>query len=191
MLSLFSPQIVDYLSKPKIALKVEKVQFEKKTFGEVEGYQLKASVKNCGKKICVNLDASFEIKDMKGQPPRLLYATVEKADGHATKISSREEPMRYVEYGWVNKKERIHRGVFKELRKNDLVGLVFPYETSSVGAGAILNGGFWRSTSSECLLKLDTDTYYQVYVEVKGEDSQKNTVIKTKKEKMGHILELV
>lgn len=162
---------------PKTSLKIKKLQFVKKSFQNIDGYQLKAEVTNKGKKICMNLDATFQIQDSQKKSPKLLQISVTEWNKRLTVDSVKEEPMRDTRYAWNKKGERTYLGNWTELRQEDSVSLLFPYET--VGAGDLDSGSF---SHSEVLLKLEKNVNYDVIVEVKGEDSEKNTAIKKEKQ---------
>ncbi len=171
-LPLFVPNLVDHLVKPRIILQVENLEFVKKENRDVEGFQLKGLITNKGKKNCFNLEGSFKIEDLQHRPPKLLYVRFDRKNGKET-IEAREESMRAIDYAWISDKDLIYRGMWKELRQKDCVAFIFPYDPVSIGVGS-------RSFWSEYLLKLKNNTEYQVTVEVKGEDAEKNTVIVSK-----------
>ena len=164
-----------FFQKSKVVLEIEKPQFVKKSFNQIDGHQLRAGVKNKGRLSCLNLCAKFEIKDSEGKAPGLLNVRVDVTDGNKV-INATEEPMRAIKYALVDKNERVLK-VLKELKKDDAVGLLFPYETFFAGVGS-------STYSSEYLLKLQVNTDYEVEIEVKGEDSDKNAVMKRKKFQM-------
>jgi hypothetical protein len=181
VLSLFVPTVVDYSLKPKVALQIKNLQFIKKSFDHVEGCQLKALIANNGRKICLNLDATLQVKDTQGREPNLLHVNVREINGQRA-VESREEPMRDIAYAWTNEKNEITQGLWKELRQKDFVNLLFPYGNTSFGIGSI--SGSFSSFHSEPLLKIETATDYQVTITIKGEDSEKNTVMKSRKGKI-------
>ncbi len=164
-----------FFQKAKVALEIEKPRFVKKNFDQIEGHQLKVGVKNKGRGICLNLSAKFEIKDSEGTVPELLNVRVNVTDGNKV-INSDEEPMRAVEYAWVDKDERVVK-VLQELKKDDGFSLIFPYETFFAGVGS-------STSSSEYLLKLQVNKDYEVEIEVKGKDADNNEIMKTKKFRM-------
>lgn len=191
ILSLFVPNLISHFLEPKVALEIKNLQFVKKSFDHVEGHQLKALITNNGKKICLNLDATIiQVKDAQGRSPNLLHVGVDETGGQK-KIWSREEPMRDVGYAWIDQKEDITQGVLKELRGKDNVDLLFPYKTMfagvtrDTGLSFEYEGRRSSSYSSECWLKLETNTEYQVVVEVKGEDSEKISYSARKTAKIG------
>lgn len=161
-----------FFQKSKVALEIEKPRFLKKSFNQIEGHQLKAGVKNKGKEICLNLRAKFEIKDSEGKTPVLLNVRVDVSDGNEV-ANATEEPMRSIEYAWVDKNERVLKAL-QELKKDDVVSLLFPYETFFIGIGS-------STSSSEYLLKLHANKDYEVEIELEGEDSDKNVIMKRKK----------
>jgi hypothetical protein len=174
--ALLTTYIENALS-PKASLRIENLEFTRR-FQNIDGYQIKAAVTNKGKKICYKLDATFQIKDDKGKSPNLLFVSIDKVDEHET-VTSREEPMRAIGYAWIDEGKETTSSSLEKLRKDDCTELVFPYETTSIGVGKI--GGSMSLFSSECLLKLTNSVNYDVTVTVKGEDSDKNTVVKSKK----------
>jgi hypothetical protein len=178
VIAIISTVITNALA-PKPSLKIKNVQFVKKNFQNIDGYQIKAEVTNKGKKICLKLDAAFQIEDKNGKSPNLLHVNIEEDDGHQT-VSSKEEPMRGIDYAWIDEKDTITKASFEKLRQKDSIGLLFPYETTSVGFGD-LDGSSFRSYDSETLLKIEPATDYYVTITVKGEDSDSNTVSKSMK----------
>jgi hypothetical protein len=164
-----------FFQRSKVVLEIEKPRFFKRSFDQIEGHQLKAGVKNKGREICLNLCAKLEIKDYEGKVPELLNVRVDVTDGNKV-TNATEEPMRAIKYAWVDKDERALK-VLKELKKDDDFSLLFPYETFFAGVGS-------STSSSEYLLKLQVNKDYEVEIEVKGEDSDKNVVIKRKKFQM-------
>jgi hypothetical protein len=161
-----------FFKRSKVVLEIEKPRFVKKSFGKIEGYHLKVGVKNKGREICLNLGARFEIKDSEGKAPELLNVRVDVTNGDKV-VDVTEEPMRAIKYAWVDADERVFK-VLKGLKKEDDFGLLFPYETFFAGLGSL-------TSSSEYLLKLKIKMNYEVEIEVKGEDLEKNTVVKKKK----------
>jgi hypothetical protein len=159
---------------PKVSLQISDLKFVKKNSHGIEGYQLKALVTNKGKKICSNLAASFEIKDTHGSSPNLLQVRFDNNNGQE-KVEQKEEPMRNVRYTWIRNGDREYLGNYGELRQGDYVSLLFPFETISASAGL-------HDVWSEMLLKLAPNSRYKVVIEVKGEDSEKNTAIGNKKQ---------
>jgi uncharacterized OsmC-like protein len=100
---------------------------------------------------------------------------VDVTDGKRV-VNATEEPMRAIKYAWVDKDERVLK-VLKELKKDDDFSLLFPYEIFFAGVGS-------STSSSEYLLKLQVNKDYEVEIEVKGEDSNNNEIMKTKKFRM-------
>jgi hypothetical protein len=167
---------ISYFLKPKVALEIKNLKFVKKSLDHAEGYRLRALVTNNGKKICLKLDATFQIKDAQGRSPNLLHAVFEKTDSQERVVFSNEEQMRNVGYAWIDEKDQTIMGTstFKELRQEDFVGLVFPHEETWVNIMPI-SIIHKNPTYSETYLKLQPNTQYEAFVEVKGEDSEKNT----------------
>jgi len=164
-----------FFQRSKVVLEIEKPQFVKKSFDQIEGHQLRAGVKNKGREVCLNLCAKFEIQDSEGKAPELLNVQVDVTDGNKV-VNATAEPMRAIKYAWVDKDERVLK-VLKELKKDDAFSLLFPYETFFAGVGS-------STSSSEYLLKLQVNKDYEVEIEVKGEDSDKNAIMKRKKFQM-------
>jgi hypothetical protein len=164
-----------FFQKSKVALEIEKPQFVKKSYDKTEGYKLKVGVKNKGSGICLNIRAKFDIKDSEGNVPELLNVRVDVTNGKEA-VNAMEEPMRPIEYAWVDKDERVLKAL-KELKKDDVFSLLFPYERFFAGIGS-------STSSSEYLLKLQANKDYTVEVEIEGEDSDKNVVMKSKKLRM-------
>lgn len=163
---------------PKPSLKIKNIKFVKKSFQNINGYQIKAEVTNKRKKICSKIDATFQIKDDKNNSPKLLHINVDKTNGNET-VRSREENMRNIAYAWINKKGAITTGSLSKLRQKDLVELLFPYETTAHGKSSI--GGASSLFSSETLLKIEPSKKYHVKITVKGDDSEENTISKSAK----------
>jgi hypothetical protein len=176
MLSLFVPSLVDYSLKPRVSLEIGNLEFIRKEYHDVEGYLLKGLITNKGKRICLNLDVAFKIEDARHNSPNLLYVRLDTENGQET-VNTREEAMRDINYVWINERDRITKGMWKELRQKDSVAFLFPYESVDIGVGS----HFWWS---EFLLKLENNAEYQVTVEAKGEDGDKNTVMKSKTDKI-------
>ena len=172
VLSLFVPNLIDYSLKPKVGLQIGNLEFVKKMHDGIEGHQLKGVIMNNGKKICLNLGASVKIEDRQGKSPNLLHIRFDRKDGQET-VESKEEPMRDIGYIWTIDNEHVTTAIWKELRQKDSVNLLFPHEQVSVHVGS---SGLW----SVYLLKLEHNTEYNVIMEVKGEDYEKNTVVKGK-----------
>jgi hypothetical protein len=171
------PSVIPYYFQPRVALKIGEVTFHEKKVNHNIGYYLKTTVLNKGKKIGLNLDARFEIKDSSGNPPLLLNIVTETMNGQKS-VKIEEKPFdEHIEYVWVLEGTKYHRGVLKELRHNDRVDLLFPYHTFFIGIGK-------KWYESEYLLKLETKKEYKVKITLKGEDSEKNTVEATKKVKI-------
>ena len=84
-------------------------------------------------------------------------------------------------YVWVNQGNKISSGSWKELRKNDTVKIIFPYLVVNLAIGGL-------SYYSKLLLKLNSNAHYCVRITVKGEDPDRNTIIreKTKKSKLSN-----
>jgi hypothetical protein len=164
-----------FFQKSKVTLEIEKPQFVRKSYDQIEGYKLKVGVKNKGSGICLNIRAKFDIKDFEGNTPELLNVRVDVTNGKEV-VNVMEEPMRAIEYAWVDKDERVLKAL-KELKKDDAFSLLFPYERFFAGIGS-------STSSSEYLLKLQANKDYTVEIEVEGEDLDKNVVIKSKKFRM-------
>jgi hypothetical protein len=187
-LSLVVPNVITaigYFLKPRVALEIRNLKFVKKSLDHSEGYQLKALVTNNGKKICLKLDATFQIRDTQGRSPNLLHVVFEKTDSHERVVYSSEEDMRNIGHAWMDEKDQTIMGTstLEELRREDFVGLVFPHEETWVNIipTSIIHK---NPTYSETYLKLQSNTHYEVFVEVKGEDSEKNTISKPKSVKI-------
>lgn len=181
ILSLFVPNLVDYFLKPKVALQIKNLEFVKKSYDNVEGYQLKGLITNNGKRISLNLDATFKIENAQHKSPNLLHVIFDTTDAQV-RVKSREEPMRNIGYAWTDEKDQTIIGSLKELRQKDFVGLLFPYEEVSAGISPIF--GSVSAIYSETYLKLEPNACYEVVVEIKGEDSEKNTVMRSKTTKI-------
>lgn len=168
------PPILDYALSANASLKIKNPKFIKEEINQLYGYQLKATVISKGKKICYNLEPSFEIKDKNGNIPNLINVNIVEISGNETK-TIKEKPMSTIGHAWMDKSGNVtSTHVVKELRKDDKVDLLFPYETMYVASGN-------SSSSYEYFLKLDTNIDYVVKITVKGEDSEKNTVTAIKK----------
>jgi hypothetical protein len=93
--------------------------------------------------------------------------------------------MREVKYGWIDEKgKKAESTMWKELRYKDSIDLLYPLKSFFFGHGvrSTIDGPFRnQSFGSEVLLKLVDGVRYNVVIEVKGEDSEKNTVMKTQK----------
>jgi hypothetical protein len=169
---------LDYYQKARVNLQISNAQFlENKISENITGYQLKVRVTNKGKKICLNVTAQFDIRTKEGKPISLMLARIENANGRIN-TSTSEEPFSQVKYAWFDDKDKQSNG--DQLRQNDNYFIIFPYDKSG---GAIVfglfDGGGSSSFSSrtERLLNI-LETNYEVKVELKEEDLEKNTYTK-------------
>jgi hypothetical protein len=170
---------IGYFLTPRATLEIKNLQCVKENFHGVEGHQARALITNNGRKICTSLDATFHVEDAEGRSPNVLHINVDETNGRE-EVTTREETMINTSYVWTDEKFQTIEGTStlnEELRRGDRYGLLFPYETvfatmrTLVGS---MSGGY-----SETLLKLGHQTY-RVTVEVKGRDSDSNTVMKSK-----------
>lgn len=166
------PTLLNYSIAPKVSLKIDNIQFEKKTFKEVEGYLLTSVVTNKGKRIALNLDATVQIKNEQKEMPRLLYATVSEQAGRILTAEAKEESFESNRYAWIDAREYGRTGTWEQLRQNDSVNLHFPY-VSRIEVTSSNNPVIYFHYD---LIKLQKNIRYQVTIEVKGEDAEKNTV---------------
>lgn len=183
LLTLSTPFIVlfltEYLLKTRISLNIKNVHLIAKGFDQTfAGYQVTALITNKGKKICFNLDdVKVEIKDSKGNAPNLLKVT-KKLSGHQRELTLEEENFRSIGHSSIDEKGN-KTTTIEKLRKDDTYNLVFPYETKTGKDSGNKETGFF-SYYSEYLLDLNKDEEYSGEIKVKGEDSEKNTVSKSK-----------
>lgn len=165
LLSIILP-LIPHCFQPKVVLKIEDVRFDKKQVGDSLGYHLTATILNKGKKIALNIDACFDIKDDSGKSPSLLYVEIETVRGQKN-VRAEEKPFdAHIGYAWILEGERYPLRALKELRQNDKVILLFPHNPFEVAVGNKLY-------SSEYLIRLETGKEYEVKVAVKGEDFEK------------------
>lgn len=177
LMGIFTP-ILSSLIKPKVSLTIKDPQLEKTEYDGIEGYKVRTQVTNKGSKIVFNLTAAVNFTEL----VKFLRVDIEDRDGHKTYKTS-EDVLKENEYSWIDKEEKAMKDLsLEKLRKDDIVHLLFPKK---------LKPGMWvavgrRSTgwSYDTLLKLDRDKNYQIVITLKGEDYQKNTIIKTKKFKI-------
>lgn len=178
LVGIFSP-IITHLLKPKVLLKIEKPEFEKREYGDYEGYKIGTHVANRGKKIIFNLTASMHITEQVG----FLKVTIKRKNGHESYTVS-SQPFKEGEYRWIDKEGKTLKDTsLNQLRMGDSIKLLFPKEAESGGFVAVGSiGGRMRSTgwAYDTLLKAETQKTYRVEITVKGEDFQKNTIIKKK-----------
>jgi hypothetical protein len=168
------PSIIVYCFQPRVALKIDKIIFIEKQVNHNIGYYLKATILNEGKKIGLNINAYFEIKDSSRKPPPLLYIETETINGQRN-VRAKEKPFdEHIGYVWILKGKDYCRGVLKELKHSEKVELLFPYNIFFFGVGKK-----WHEY--EYLLKLEAKKEYEVKVTLKGEDWEKNTIETTKK----------
>jgi hypothetical protein len=182
LVGIFSP-ILSQLLKPKVSLKIERPELEKREYGNHEGYKIKTCVTNQGKKIVFNLTASIHVT----KQVDFLKITIETKNGHKTyKVSG--QPFKADIYSWIDKEGKTLKDTsLNQLRKDDSMKLVFPEEARSggfVGVGTI--GRSMRTTSwdYDTLLKAEAQNPYRVEIIVKGEDFEKNTIIKKREFKI-------
>lgn len=181
LLSIILPLIIPYCFQPRVVLKIENIRLDKKQVNHNIGYYLKATMVNKGKKIGLNIDAHFDIKNDLDKSPHLLYVATETMHGQKN-VSIEEKPFNeQIGYAWVLDKKGYQTGSLKELRHGDKVDLLFPYHPFGFGLGG---QGSFKWFESEYLLKLERGKKYKVKIAVKGEDSEKNTVEATKKGKI-------
>ena len=181
LLTLSTPFIIffltEYLLKTRIRLDIKNVHLIAKGFGQTfTGYQVTALITNKGKKICFNLDdLKVKINDSKGNAPNLLKVT-KKLSGHQRELTIEEENFRSIGYTSIDEKgNKIN--TIEKLRKDDKYILIFPYETKTDIKNGNKETGF--SSHTEYLLDLNKDEEYSGEIIVKGEDSEKNTVLKS------------
>lgn len=172
LLEAVIPILLDYSIAPKVLLKIQEIKFEKKTYLDVEGYLITASVINTGKRIALNLDATIQIKSNQGEPPNFLTAHISERDNIVINANATDETFESDKYAWIEPQERITLGQWGQLRQKDCINLRFPY-ISHVWVTNIDDPVF---DYYDTLLSLDRNTPYEVTIEVKGEDAEKNTV---------------
>jgi len=176
ILSLFLPNIIDYLWQPKVSLNIENIKFNVKNINNhIKGHYLTADLKNEGKKICLNLEPLIEIQDFNGHIPKLLCVNTDTNYGQK-EITTSKQPYNNSNYAWENA-GKIIKGTLNQLRQGDIIKIIFPHNIWFFAT----NG---ESHSSEVLLELKPNINYQIHLTVKGEDSEKNSYIKTKKVKI-------
>ena len=178
LLGIVAP-IINDLRKPKISLEIEKPEFEKREYGDLEGYKIVTKVTNNGNKIVFNLEASANFKEqIDVSKVNILTRNKQKS------YSISNHPFEEDKYSWIDGNGKTIGNTFSQLRKNDSIKLMFPTEYKS-GFGFIIGTIGSRSSVShgsanDTLLNLEPQRTYKVEVEVKGEDNDKNTVIKKK-----------
>jgi hypothetical protein len=100
------PTLLNYSIAPKVSLKVDNIQLEKKTFKNVEGYLLTALVTNKGKRIALNLDAIVQIRNEQKEMPKLLYVTVSEQAGRIINAEASEESFGNNKYAWIDARKK-------------------------------------------------------------------------------------
>lgn len=181
LIGIFSP-ILSHLVKPKISLETEKPEFERREYGNYQGYKIVTQVTNKGKKIVFNLIASVHFKEQ----VEFLGVTIEVRNKQSSYRAS-IQPFKEDKYSWIDKEGKTLKDIslnqiisLDKLRKDDSFKLMFPKEAES-GPSYVI-GGHGRTVSYgsayDILLKLETQKTYQVEITLKGEDFEKNTVIK-------------
>lgn len=171
-------RFLEYFQKSRVDLSISNAEFIAKGFDHnYIGYQLQASVTNKGKKICLDLDdVSVVMKDTEGNSPSLLKVVKKLTDNHG-EITLDEEQIRDIRHCWIDKKDHISTSLGK-LKQDDLYYLVYPCETGWGGlVGSREKNSLSSSYSSEYLLDLKNEEYV-VEITLKGEDSDKNTILK-------------
>ena len=178
LIVIFSP-ILSHLIRPKISLEIEKPEFERREYGNNQGYKIVTRVTNKGKKIVFDLLASVHFTEQ----VEFLGVRIETRNGHKS-YSASSQPFREDRYSWIDKEGKTMKDIsLNQLRKDDSIKLMFPKEAESGLFYAILPGPSvgW---AYDTLLKLETQKTYRVEMTLKGEDFEKNTVIKKKTFKM-------
>lgn len=165
------PTLFNYSIAPKVSLKIDNIQLEKKTFKNVEGYLLTALVTNKGKKIALNLDATVQIKNEQNETPKLIYVTVSKRNDSIINVKASEESFGSDKYTWINARNYESSRKWEQLRQNDNVSLHFPY-VSRLGVASLDDPVNYHHSD---LIKLQKNTSYEVIIEVKGENAERTT----------------
>jgi hypothetical protein len=175
------PSVIDYGLQAKPNLAISNIELVNK-FDEngIQGYVIKASITNKGKKNCLNPTASFQIHDSKGGTPNLLNVSHEEKDGNK-KVETSEQAMRNIDYAWIVNGETINK--VEKLRQNDVVEVILPHEETGGGI-AVIGGRSSYSFDSEVLIRLQKSTQYTITVAIKGEDSDGCTIAKERIEKI-------
>ena len=166
------PTLLNYSIAPKVSLKIDNIKIEKRTFQNVVGYQLTALVTNKGKKIASNLDATVQIKNEQNEVPKLLYVTVSERDDCIISAEASEEAFGSDKYAWINARNNARSRAWEQLRQNDSVTLRFPY-VSRIGVALLDDPVNYFHYD---LIKLQNNIRYEVTIEVKGENAERNTV---------------
>lgn len=172
LLETLIPTLLNYSIAPKVSLKIDNIKFEKKTFKSIEGYLLTSVVTNKGKRIALNLDVTIQIKNEQKEVPTLLYVTVSEQAGRIINVETNEESFGSNKYAWIDDRENKKSGTWEQLRQNDSVNLHFPY-VSRVWIAFLDDPVNYFHYD---LIKLRNNACYEVMIEVKGEDAEKNTV---------------
>lgn len=163
--------VINYAISPKVSLKIDNVQLEKKTFQNIDGYLLTAIVTNSGKKIVSNLDACIQIKNEKNETTRLLNITIQERDDFIVSANSSEVAFESDKYTWIDAQNRITLGTWAQLRQGDPVKLLFPY----ISHPLVLFAEDPVMTSTDTYLQLQKNNSYKVTIEVKGENAERTT----------------
>ena len=171
VLETLIPTLLNYSIAPKVSLKIDNIQLEKKTFKNIEGYLLTALVTNKGKKIALNLDATVQIRNEQTEMPKLLYVTVSERDNYIINAEASEESFGSDKYAWIDARNNKRSGTWEQLRQNDSVILHFPY-VSRIGV-ALLDDPI--NYFHYDLINLQKNTSYEVIIEVKGENAERTT----------------
>jgi hypothetical protein len=98
--------------------------------------------------------------------------TVRERDDVIFSAQAREETFESDKYAWIDAPDEITLGAWTQLRQKDHVNLRFPY-ISQPWVASLDDPVF---TYIETLLELHKNIPYEVTIEVKGEDAEKNTV---------------
>jgi len=155
--------------QPKAFLTIKDVHFEEKIINGVKGHQLRAKIVGKGARKISNLEASFEIIPLGNVALKLLDVVVSVDEAGKRKVDYEEASMRKLEYAWVTDDGKKVKGPWKELRKGERVGLIYPHQTFWLYVGK-------RGVESHTLLKLREKAEYLVTIKVRGEDSNGNIV---------------
>lgn len=175
------PSFYSLLMKPKVSISIKNIELKPIKYNNRIGYRLMVDVTNNGKRLVSNLTAKFDIRDSKSNESiSFIRVTIEKRDNHR-KVTFSEEESRDDFYEWVGEGVKKEQTILPKLRYGDHFSLRYPRE----GKGFFIMLGTGESSSGysilhDTLLKLEKRKYF-IEIEVKGEDPEKNIVIKRKK----------
>jgi hypothetical protein len=163
-----------YATVKRASLRIRKIELVTEQFDEYRGYIVKASVESLDRRVIYDMSALLQIE---GDPKQLLRVDRYEDNGRST-VRCSLEPFRASDYAWSAPSSPQKRvGNWPELRTHDRVFLTYPEEEVATGViGPAIYGSQGKFMSMKTYLSLKSGVRYQVKVQVKGVDVNKNTI---------------